>query len=238
MSKGYKSILVLSDMHFPYNHADIVAFLKALKKKYKPDKVISVGDELDYHSASFHDSDPDLHSAGKELETAIKRLQPIYKLFPNMDLVESNHGSMMFRKALAHGLPRKAMNTYQATMEAPKGWRWHDKLVVRMSNGQDVYIVHGLTKDALKNSKSVAMNFVQGHWHSTFEIRYWANPNNLFWGMTVGCLIERSSLAFAYGKYNLDKPIIGCAVILNGQPRLEPMLLDSKGRWIGKLSGD
>ena len=50
-----------------------------LKKKYKPDKVIHIGDEVDKHAMSFHDSDPDLPSAGDELRMSlplIKELEP------------------------------------------------------------------------------------------------------------------------------------------------------------------
>src|ERR1700749_1207382 len=98
--KQAKSILVLSDMHHPYAHPDTVPFLKAVKAKYKPDTVVCIGDEADFHDSSFHDSDPDLDSAGVELEKAIKGLAPIYKLFPKVTVIESNHGSMVMRKAL------------------------------------------------------------------------------------------------------------------------------------------
>ena len=60
MSKVAKNILVISDMHHPYCHPDTVPFLKALKAKYKFDTVVCIGDEADFHDASFHDSDPDL----------------------------------------------------------------------------------------------------------------------------------------------------------------------------------
>ena len=63
----HKSILVISDLHIPYHHRDSFEFLKALKKKYKPDLVVNIGDEIDCHALSFHDSNPDLPSAGDEL---------------------------------------------------------------------------------------------------------------------------------------------------------------------------
>ena len=59
-----KCILVISDTHCPYHHPDLISFLKTIKKKYKPDRVIHIGDEVDSHAISFHDSDPDLYSAG------------------------------------------------------------------------------------------------------------------------------------------------------------------------------
>jgi len=62
-NKVYSSVLIVSDLHTPYNHVDSVKFLAAIKKKYDPfDKVILSGDEVDYHALSFHDHDPDLSS--------------------------------------------------------------------------------------------------------------------------------------------------------------------------------
>lgn len=233
--KRFKSILVISDQHFPYNHPDIVAFLREINSAYKPDKIVNIGDEVDYHASSFHEHDPDLLSPGDELKTSIRRLQPIYKLFPEMDLVDSNHGSLVYRRGKAFGIPKHAFKSYQQILEAPVGWKWHDHLVLHATEGAPIYFCHGRSNDALRNSKNVSMNFVQGHFHSKFEIRYWANEVNLYWGMTVGCLIEKASLAFAYGKTSSDKPIIGAGIILEGWPKLLPMILDKTGRWLGKL---
>lgn len=232
---GGKSILVISDTHFPYNHGDVVKFLAALKAKYKPDRVVHIGDEIDHHAISFHDHDPDLMSPGDELKTAIRRLQPIYKLFPKVDLLESNHGSLVFRKGKHHGLPRSVFRSYRDMLEAPKGWNWHFELVVKASNGMPIYFHHGKSGNGLKLSQAMGMSVVQGHFHESMSVQYWGNPFGLYWSMQVGCLIEKHTLAFEYCKNNLKRPLIGCGVILNGHPKLEPMILNSSGRWTGKL---
>ena len=228
-------ILVLSDMHAPFGHPDTVAFLAAIKKQYKPDRVVCIGDEVDKHAMSFHDNDPDLPSAGDELEEAIKALQPIYKLFPNVDLVDSNHGSMLYRKGKHHGIPRKYLRDYGEILEAPKGWVWHHNLTIKTSDNQTVYFHHGLKAKGLQVAQQMGMSFVQGHYHNTFEIGYSSTPDKLLWNMTVGCLIDDKSLAFAYNKTTLGRPIIGCGIIIDGQPVLLPMVLKKGGRWIGKL---
>lgn len=229
----YRSILVISDQHFPYNHPDIIAFLRALKNKYKPDKIVNIGDELDYHAISFHEHNPDLLSPSDELVTAINRMTPLFKLFPAMDLLDSNHGSLVYRKGIAHGLPRHVFKSYRDILGAPKGWKWHDDLTLKMSDGKWVYFCHGKSADVLKLSQSMGMSCVQGHFHERFEIRYWGNSLGLFWGMMTGCLIDNDSLAFAYNKVNLKRPVIGCSTILNGIPKLLPMILGKGGRWTG-----
>ncbi len=235
MSNNNKSILIVSDLHCPYEHRDTVKFLKAIKKKYKPTRVILSGDEADFAGISFHDHDPDLDAPGKELDKAIKALQPIYKLFPKAEVLESNHGSLVLRKALAHGLSRHYFKAPGEILKAPKGWSWHFDLVVKLPDGNSCYFHHSKGANVKKNSQAMGMSFVQGHHHESFEIQYWGNPNALLFGMTVGCLVDTKSLAMAYNKNNLKRPVIGCAVIVDSRPQLIPMVLNSKGRWIGRL---
>ena len=231
----FKSILVLSDLHAPYGHPDTVPFLRALKKKYKPDKIVCIGDEIDGQSWSMHDHDPDLDSPGAELENAIKQLKPIYDLFPNAVVVDSNHGSLIFRRQRKYGIPEKAIKAYREVIDAPKGWTWVFDITLTMSNGEKVYFCHGKSGRPGALSKSIGMSCVQGHYHEKFEIIYWANSNGLYWDARTSCLIDDSSRAFAYNNTNLHRPIIGTLVILNGHPKLEPMVLNKKGRWTGRL---
>lgn len=229
----YKSILLISDLHAPYWHRDTVSFLKALKTRYKPDKIISVGDEIDAHSMSFHEHNPDLLSPGKELEKAIELLQTLYTLFPVVDLMESNHGSMVYRRGILSGLPKHVFKSYQDVIAAPKGWRWHSHLVTKMSSGQSLYTCHSKGTDVLRVSQAMGMCVAQGHHHERFELRYWQSEFGLFWGMSVGCMINDAELCYEYNKINLRRPILGHAIILNGVPRLLPMYLNKAGRWTG-----
>ncbi len=235
MKHNNKVILVISDLHAPFNHPDSVAFLKAVKAKYKPTRVILSGDEADFHAISFHDNDPDLDSPGKELERAIKALQPIYKLFPKAEVLESNHGSLVMRKALANGLSTKFFKTPNEILEAPKGWTWHFDIVTTLPNGTQCYFHHSKGANVKKNSQAMGSAFVQGHHHESFEISYWGNPNALLFGMTVGCLVDPHSLAMAYNKNNLKRPVIGLGLIVDSIPILVPMVLNKAGRWVGKL---
>lgn len=231
----FRSIVCISDQHFPYNHPDVIAFLRAIEKKYRPDKIVNIGDETDGHAISFHEHSPDLMSPSDELQTAINRMKPLYELWPEMDLVESNHGSLVYRRGSHAGLPRYVLKPYGDVLEAPKTWTWHKDLTLQASDGSHIYFCHGRASDGMKLSQSMGMSTVQGHFHEKFEIRYWGNSIGLYWSMIIGCLIDNDSLAFAYNKLNLKRPIIGTGVILNGQPKLVPMIMKPGGRWIGEL---
>jgi hypothetical protein len=231
-------ILCISDLHAPYGHPDTIPFLKAIKKLYwnrsNNPITVSLGDEVDFHSISFHGADPGLSSPSDELQKAIDHLQPIYDLFPNMMVMESNHGSLVYRKQKYAGLPREVFKSYRDVLEAPKGWKWYPELTLKMDNGQDVYFCHS-KGDALKVSQSMGMCHVAGHLHEKFYVQYWANSIALNWSMQIGSLVDDNSLAFAYNSTNMKRPIVGTGVIINGQPMLVPMVLDKKGRWIGEI---
>lgn len=226
------SILILSDLHVPYQHPDAFAFLAALKKKYKPTRVVCIGDEVDKHAMSFHDSDPDLPSAGDELEWAIEQMEYLYDIFPKVDLVDSNHGSMVYRKGKHHGIPRKYLRDYGDVLEAPAGWKWHMDLTIKVGK-REIYFHHGISKNIIKVVKERGVCVVQGHFHTEFNIQYCGTPNHLLWGLQTGCLIDHHALAFAYDRTNLGRPVIGCGIIIDGLPHLLPMQLKKNGRWNG-----
>jgi hypothetical protein len=228
-------ILLISDMHIPYQHPDTMDFLTLVKETYSPTRIVCVGDEVDKHAMSFHDSDPDLPSAGDELNKAIEQLQPLYKLFPKMDLVDSNHGSMVYRKGKHHGIPRKYLRDYGDILDAPSGWNWHNNLLIPLPTSQDMYVTHGISKNGLKLAKEMGCNVVQGHYHTEFNIQYGSSPSQLYWSMQVGCSIDDKALAFHYNKTTAARPIIGHGIVINGHPMLLPMVLDRHNKWIKEL---
>jgi hypothetical protein len=246
-SPANNRILLISDLHCPYQHKDALAFLAALKAKYDPDRVVNLGDELDYHAMSFHDSDPDLASAGAELQKGREVLWELEKMFPKMDLVDSNHGSMAYRKAKANGMPRHLILNYRDAVFGERradgaivrpagrgdGWVWHPSLDIVLPTGNNLHVIHGGSKNTIANVKQYGCCFAQGHHHGSFELVYNGTPKALNWGGSFGCLIDDASYAFAYNKLTSARPVIGCGIVIDGQPKLLPMVLAKGGRWSG-----
>lgn len=232
--KSYKSILVISDMHAPYSHPDTVPFLKALKAKYRFDKVVCIGDEIDGAAWSYHETNPDLPNAGLELSMAIEAMQPIYKLFPKVDVLESNHGSLVYRKAMSAGLPAAVVKSYRNQIGAPKGWNWFETLKLSTPLGP-VFFQHGISGSPGKLSNMYSMSAVQGHYHSKSQVTWISTPERLRFDMHVGCLIDDKGLAFKYNKLSPNRPIISVGVIVNGIGQIVPMVLKRGGRWNGKV---
>ena len=229
-----KRILVISDMHLPYQHKDAIKFLAEIKKEFKPDRVINIGDLLDFHAISMHTHDPDLASAGHELTMARKYVKELESIYPQVTEVDSNHSSLVYRRAIKYGMSREFLREYGEFLGTKK-WKWVDDLTLTMSNGQRCFFTHGRSADVLKLSQTMGMSAVQGHYHTKFVVSYWANPDNLFFAMNVGCLINQKSLSMNYAKNFRTRFILGCGIILDGIPRLLPMVLNDKGDWIKKI---
>lgn len=227
------NILAISDVHAPYQHADTLRFLAYLKKMLNPDLVIQVGDLADYHNISFHDSDPDLDSAGTELHKFKKFAHDMEKLFPDMYILGSNHGDLPLRKLKSNGLPKDLIRPYNDLYGVGPGWKFVDDLLLEGPK-QSLYCCHGIAKDGLKLTKERGVSSIQGHYHTEFNIQYCSTPYDLLWAMQVGCLIDQRSKAFAYNQLDLTRPIIGVGAVVKGRPTLFPMLLNKKGRWVGK----
>ena len=231
----YKSILIISDTHIPYENKFLIPFLKALTKKYKKfDRVIHLGDEVDNAGMSFHDKDSEMPSSGDELKLALPKIKELEKMFPKMDLLDSNHGSLVFRRAFKYGIPKSYLKNYNDFLQVGNGWKWHEDITLDTPLGK-VYFCHGKTNNIFAHAQSLGMSAVAGHYHSLYGCRFYGNSLGLYYGLQCGCLIDPQALGFKYNKLQKARPVIGTAVIINGIPILEPMILDKKGHWIGKL---
>lgn len=232
-NKGKEVVLVISDTQEPFAHPDTIAFLRWVKAKYKPTKVVHVGDEMDFAAISNYDHDPDGMSAGLEYERGIEKMQDYYKLFPNVQVCTSNHTARPLRKAFGAGIPKAFLKDYHEFMQAPKGWKWAyqhviDGVVYEHGEGFSGY------KGALNCAEKNGASTVIGHLHSHAGILYSANAKDIIYGFNVGCLIDKDAYAFAYGKSMRHKPLLGVGIVDKGVPMWVPMLLSKSGRWVKK----
>ncbi len=225
-------ILLISDLHVPYHHPDALEFLQYLVDKYEPTRVICLGDEVDHLALSYHEKETDAPSAIDELKMALPVIKELEKMFPVMDILDSNHGSLAYRKAKTAGIPKHYLKSYADVLQVGDGWKWHFDMVIDLPHGSSCYLHHGKSSNITKTSQAMSMCAVAGHYHNTFKVEYWANPKGLYWAMQCGCLIDDRSFAFNYNNVNLHRPLIGTGLIIDGLPVLEPMVLDKNGRWV------
>lgn len=234
----YSRVLNIPDRHEPFSHQDAFDFIKAVAMYYKPDLVIDSGDEIDGHCWSYHNKNPDIgHSSNTELALAIEKNYRYYLLFKpdGYHVMDSNHGSLIARKAHDAGIPSQAIRTNAEILKVP-GWRWHAELVVRMSDGRHVLFCHGKAGAIGATAKDCGYCTVEGHFHEKFGItRWWGGYNKPMWAVQGGCLVDDKALAMFYNKTFKKRPQLGCTMILDGNPVLIPLELDKHHRWTGEF---
>lgn len=232
-----KKVLVISDMQIPYQHKDAIDFLKAVKKKYKPDHVVNIGDTVDNYCLSAWVKSPEAESANEEIKSMLADVNKLGKIFPKMDVLQGNHCKRIERAAVRAGIPMHFIKDYGEWMGAPKGWKFHpfefelDGIIYSHGDEQGA----GGQNASLKRAMHYGKSSVAGHLHTQANINYFANRETLLFGMQVGCLIDRKAIAFAYAKNSLKKPVLTVGMIDNGNPLLIPMRLDQDGNWTKKL---
>ena len=228
-----RDTLIISDLHFPYNHEDAFDFIEQAKHVYSLDYAMCTGDVVDNHAGSFHDSEYGTLSSKEEFDQTYESMQRLSKIYPKMDIVIGNHDAIPARKAKSAGLPQDTIKDYNDLYGV--NWNWKDKHFFNVKDKEDkCLLVHTMSTNTLNNAKSHSFNSIQGHHHSSFGIEYFADEGQLRWSLTAACLIDLKHPAFNYASgATMKRPIIGMAAIIDNEPRLLPMNLKANGRWDG-----
>lgn len=220
MIKDNGNILIIGDLHAPFILEGYLEFCKGLYKKYKCSDVMFVGDIIDNHYSSYHETDPDGLSAVDELHMAMEQIKKWYKAFPKAKVTIGNHDRIISRKAFSNGISKSWVKTIPDLLETPN-WTFAESFIIN-----DILFVHGDGRSAKSRASGDLISTVQGHYHSSGYIEYFVGRRFKIFAMQLGCGIDHKSYAFAYGK-NYKKPHINAGVILdNGRiPILEYMEL-------------
>ena len=201
----------------PFHNPNTLDFLSDLRREFKPNKVICMGDCLDAHGFSSFNKDPDIAGIKDELEQGKKELKKVFKLFPKIDFLLSNHTGRYIKKATNAGIPRQLIKNLKEILDAPKDAHWHDYLIY-----ENIYFFHGDgfagQRAPIDMIKQFHMNVCHGHLHSVAGTTYLNLGRETFFCLSTGCLIDPKALAFAYGKEHKEKPILGTGVIVDGSP--------------------
>ena len=211
------TVLAIPDLHIPFHSKYAFDFIKWCLDKYQPDEVVLMGDELDWHSISYHDHDPDGLNPGSEYAQALKCLNQLWAILPKTGKgCYSNHGSLPQRKMKTNGLPSQILKSYKQILNAPEGWNWSDAWEidnVQYIHGQNIGLKTALYK-AVDDHK---MSTVFGHVHAYPGVQYRATAAGKFFGMNTGCLVDRDQYAFSYSKLFAERPVLGVGIVIDGK---------------------
>lgn len=202
------NILVIGDPHEPFTKKGYLKFCREQQETYDCGTVIFIGDIIDNHYSSYHESDPDGFGAGEELDRAIFKIKDWYRTFPNAKVIIGNHDRLVYRKAFSAGVSKRWIREYKDVLETPN-WDFVENIELF-----GIDFNHGEGGTAKNRMKSELKSQVQGHLHTQLYAEYAVGASFIIFGMQVGCGIDIKSYAMAYGKH-FKKPAIGCGVVLN-----------------------
>jgi len=202
------NVLVIGDLHEPFCLDSYLDWCLEQYHAYNCTEVVFIGDIIDNHYSSYHETSADGMGGLDELELAIKRISRWYKAFPVATVIIGNHDRIIMRKAQTSAIPSKWIKSYKEVLEVPN-WEF-----VERYEKDDVQYIHGEGGTARTKCRADMMNTVQGHLHTQCYTEHYVGKNFRVFGTQVGCGINHKSYAMAYAKYG-KRPAVGCAVILN-----------------------
>ena len=214
--KVKKNVLVIGDLHLPFTLEGYLEHCIKVYKKYNCDTVVFIGDILDLHFTSYHETSTEGYGATQEHDLSVEMLRKWYKAFPKAYVTIGNHDALIYRKAMSAGISKRWIQNYSQVLGTP-GWEWVTDVVI-----DDVLYTHGTT-NAYTKAKQNLMSTVQGHLHSQAGIQFYVGAKSRIFGFQIGCGVDMKSYAMEYGR-NFPKPVISCGVVIEGlHPYLEVM---------------
>jgi metallophosphoesterase superfamily enzyme len=211
------NVLAIGDLHQPFTLDKYLRFCKNVDRKESCNKVVFVGDVIDSHYSSYHETDPDGMSAGEELDMAIGGVRKWYMAFPEAIVLIGNHDRLVHRKAFTAGISSRWIRDYSDIL-GTKGWDFVERTVI-----DGVQYIHGEGGTARSKCKADMMSTVQGHLHTQCYTEWTVGANFKVFGCQVGCGVDHESYAMAYAKSG-KKPAIGCATIRHGKTAINHMM--------------
>jgi metallophosphoesterase superfamily enzyme len=203
-----RNVLVIGDLHEPFCLDNYLDWCVKQYNLWHCTEVVFIGDVVDNHFSSYHETSADGMGGADELKLAIKRIARWRDAFPVATVIIGNHDRIIMRKAQTSAIPSKWIKSYKEVLETPD-WNFVERYEV-----DNVQYIHGEGGTARTKCRADMMNTVQGHLHTQAYTEHYVGKCFRVFGTQVGCGINHKSYAMAYAKYG-KRPAVGCAVILN-----------------------
>lgn len=214
---NHNRVLVVGDLHEPFCLDGYLEFCYETYHKYKCNRAVFIGDVIDNHFSSYHETSADGLGGGEELDLGISKIADWYNIFPEADVMLGNHDLIIMRKAQTSAIPSKWIKSYKEVLEVP-GWNFVEEKII-----DGVMYHHGIGSKAHIKAVKNMMSTVAGHHHTDAYVQWFVGKRDKIFGMQVGCGIDSKSYAMAYGKW-FPKPAIGCGVVIDGKTAFNVMM--------------
>jgi len=200
LPKANKKVLLLSDLHFPFQDNEAITLALNYGKEQKVDTIFINGDMLDFFSLSFHEKDPRKIDLALELEMGRQFFQSLRDNFPRASIyyIPGNH-----EKRLERYLVVKAPELLDVA-------EWRLDVLLKVRDYDVIYLSHG-TKcyfgkllvehgDKIRGAGGVnpartlfqrlKRHAICGHFHRTTEATEKIYDGDVVVSYSTGCLCE------------------------------------------------
>lgn len=210
MTKQENRVLVIGDLHEPFCLDGYLKFAKEAYERFNCNKVVFIGDVIDSHYSSYHETDADGMGGMDELQLAIVKLQKWYDAFPCADVTLGNHDRIIIRKAQSSNIPSLWIKEFGEVLMTPK-WNFVTDVYI-----DGVRYVHG-DKSGKPHmaAKRDMVSTVSGHFHTDMGVNWFFGKTRAIFSMAVGCGIDSKSYAMSYMQGG-KKEAIGVGVVIGG----------------------
>ncbi len=207
---------VIPDLHFPFHRQEFLEFLVRTFTEKAVTDIVFIGDLVDNYQASDFPKNPEAMNIVDETDEAKDWIQKYASEFPVARVLKGNHDFVRIdRRTKEARLPTSYLRTFREIFDLPDTWEIDDEFIidnVRYTHGEG----YGGQTPALQAANITGVSNVLGHIHTAGGVWYTSSiKGRTVFGLSVGCLIDEDSYAFAYARTNKKKNILGCGVVHN-----------------------
>lgn len=213
------NILHIPDTHIPFQHKNALKAVCKIRDKYRIDRVVFGGDVFDQYSLSRYSKDPDALTTTQEFDAAKKEIIKWVKEFPVAQITIGNHELRIIKRLSDVGIPQNLLiKSFNDLWDIPKTWKWDHEVFL-----DGITFIHGVKTGPnahILTARDYRTSTVICHTHSTLGVNWMTGPSDSIFAMNTGCLIDERSMAFKYASEMTSRPVLGCGVILDGNPNV------------------
>jgi hypothetical protein len=208
-----RRIVVVSDMQIPFHDQHALKNLVSFIKSFKPDEVVTIGDEIDFNTISrFADGTPEAYeqTLGDDRDAAV---QVLYDLQVS-HMVRSNHSDRLYTKIMLKipsflslpelrfekfmKLDELGITYHRSAFNIAPGW-------VAVHGDHTPLKMHG-GLSALEAARRYGKSVISGHTHRMGRSSYTEAINGrrgrILHGVEVGNLMDMSKAGYVKGYAN------------------------------------
>lgn len=220
----YKKIIVLGDVHFPFQHGKALAHAMQIIEKEKPDIVVQIGDLYDQYSASKFPRSLNLYTPKAEFELAreggIKMWADVHAAAPKAECFQltGNHDVRAAKRIMeAWPAGEHLIEPVMRQLFTFDGVKTIYDPTEELQIGSILFI-HGYLGQLGAHRDYNQSNVVCGHTHRG-SVAYRAIAEKTLWELNVGLLGDPYSKALSYRPQKIHNWTLGIGIIDSYGPR-------------------